>query len=122
MHDVIVVNSTATEGCERKRMVRWSKWLMAAMLAASTTGWRRQIEAGAESRRRPAAYEASVTRWRFSFARSGREDPRDGMCSCCWQKASWNCRSMTRQSKAREAVSIDPRSSVYHEWAGKGLW
>jgi tetratricopeptide (TPR) repeat protein len=102
-------------------MVRWSQCLMAALLAASTglAATNLKQEPSLDAGRR--AYEASDYATAIQLLQgAAAKDPRDGNVQLLLAKSFLELQEHDAAIKSAEkAVSIDPRSSVYHEWLGR---
>jgi tetratricopeptide (TPR) repeat protein len=101
-------------------MSRWKKSLMAALLGASTglAATTLKQEPNSDAGRR--AYEASDYTTAISLLQAAAaQDPHDGNVQLLLAKSFLELQEHDAAIKSAErAVSIDPKSSVYHEWLG----
>jgi len=103
-------------------MPKWSKWLIAVSFAASTAlaiaasnlKQEPQVDAGRR------AYEAGDYAKAIQLLQAAAaSDPDDGNVQLLLAKSFLELQDHDAAIKSAErAVSIDPRSSVYHEWLG----
>lgn len=102
-------------------MVSRSKWLLAALFAASTAIAATNVKQDADLEAARRAYEASeYTKAIQMLQLAAARDPQNGDVQLLLTKSFLELQEHDAAIKSAEkAVSLDPQNSNYHEWLGR---